>query len=172
MRLSTVIARFLVPAPLVSAYCLVRFSARVSMRAEVELGSGLKLGPGTTISSFTKIKTSPGGVTIGRDVSIASGVFISAPVTIGDDCLIGPNVTIVATRYRYARIDVPMRAQGHVTRGVEIGRDVWLGAGCCVVDGVRIGNGVIVAPNSMVTGNIPDNAIVQGNPAKAIFTRR
>ncbi len=41
-----------------------------------------------------------------------------------------------------------------------------------VLDGAQVGDGVIVAPNSVVSGRIPDNAIVQGNPAKVVFTRR
>ena len=42
----------------------------------------------------------------------------------------------------------------------------------CILDGSEIGDGVIIAPNSVVSARIPDNAIVQGNPAKIIFTRR
>jgi virginiamycin A acetyltransferase len=55
---------------------------------------------------------------------------------------------------------------------VRIGNDVWIGSGACVLDGARIGSGVIVAPNSVVSGTIPDQAVVQGNPARVIFTRR
>ncbi len=93
-------------------------------------------------------------------------------LTIGDDCLISPNVTIIANNYNYQRLDVPIRQQGSQSRGVRIGNDVWIGSGVCILDGAQVGSGVIVAPNSVVSGKIPDNVIVQGNPAKVIFTRR
>jgi acetyltransferase-like isoleucine patch superfamily enzyme len=93
-------------------------------------------------------------------------------VVIGDDCLISPNVTIIANNYNYQRLDVPIRQQGSTSKGVRIGANVWIGSGACILDGAQIGSGVIVAANSVVAGKIPDNAIVQGNPAKIIFTRR
>ena len=63
---------------------------------------------------------------------IATGCMISsgaAGVVIGDDTLIGPGVAIMAANRRYSRSDVPIREQGHTSKGVKIGRDVLLGAG-------------------------------------------
>ena len=166
--------RFLLPRPLVSLILLSKHGARVSHRAEVELSRNLKLGKRVRISSFVKIKTSDGPLEIGAHTSIASGCTIgsSGGTRIGRDCLIGPNVTIVATTYRYDRLDVPMREQGTTSRGISIGDDVLIGAGSCILNGAEIGSGVIIAAGSVVSGTIPPRAVIQGDPARVVFMRR
>jgi acetyltransferase-like isoleucine patch superfamily enzyme len=54
----------------------------------------------------------------------------------------------------------------------SVGNNVWIGAGAVILPGAEIADGVIVSPNSVVSGMVAANAIVQGNPAKTIFTRR
>ncbi len=56
----------------------------------------------------------------------------------------------------------------HITKGsgIRIGNDVWLGANCCILPGVTIGDGAIIAANAVVTKDVPDYAIVAGNPAR------
>jgi acetyltransferase-like isoleucine patch superfamily enzyme len=175
MSPAKLLQRFFVPSFVISLVYAFRFGALVSSRAEVELSPLLKLGKGTRISSFTKIKATDGPMTIGARVSIGTGCFLHAGMggfTIGDDSMISPNVSIVGSDYRYDRLDIPIQDQEVVSKGVSIGSNVWIGVGCAVLDGAAIGNGVIVAPNSVVSSRIPDNSIVTGNPAKAIFTRR
>jgi acetyltransferase-like isoleucine patch superfamily enzyme len=169
------IRRFLVPRWGISLFYLIKYRCRVSMRAEVDLSPMLQVGRGSEIGSFSKIKATYGPLRIGRDCSIGAGCFISSGtggLEIGDDCLISPRVTILANNYNYRGMDVPIRLQGCSSRGVRIGDNVWIGSGACILDGSRLGAGVIVTPNSVVSGTIPANAIVQGNPAKVIFTRR
>jgi acetyltransferase-like isoleucine patch superfamily enzyme len=169
------IRRFLVPRCGISLYYFIKFRCRVSTRAEVDLSPLLRVGRRSEIGSFTKIKASYGPLRIGRNCSIGSGCFISSGtggLEIGDDCLISPRVTILANNYNYRRMDIPIARQGCSSKGVLIGDNVWIGSGACILDGSRIGPGVIVTPNSVVSGKIPANAIVQGNPAKVIFTRR
>lgn len=174
MKLGTIFARFL-PAPLVSVVYWLKFGCFVSPRAEVELSRWVTIGRRAQISSFTKIKASRGPLTIGRDVSIGTGCFLQAGtvgLSLGDDCLISPHVTIVASNYRYDRLDLPIHCQGQTSRGVRIGSNVWLGVGVVVLDGSDIGDGAIVAPNSVVSGRLPPNTIARGDPAKVIFERR
>jgi acetyltransferase-like isoleucine patch superfamily enzyme len=175
MRPAKLAQRFLLPSFVISIIYACRFRAIISPRAEVELSPLLKLGKGTRISSFTKIKATDGPMTIGARVSIGTGCFLhagSAGVSIGDDTLVSPNVSIVGSNYRYDRLDVPIQEQGDISKGVTIGKDVWIGVGCAILDGASIGNHVIVAPNAVVSGRVSENAIVAGNPAKPIFTRR
>jgi acetyltransferase-like isoleucine patch superfamily enzyme len=175
MRPAKLAQRFLLPSFVISIVYAFRFGAMVSPRAEVELSPFLKLGKGTQISSFTKVKASDGPLTIGARVSIGSGCFIHAGpagVSIGDDSLISPNVSIVGSNYRYDRLDIPIQQQGEITKGITIGKDVWIGVGCAILDGARIGDHAIVAPNAVVSGPVAANVIVAGNPAKPIFTRR
>jgi acetyltransferase-like isoleucine patch superfamily enzyme len=135
----------------------------------------LRIGAGTKIGSFTKIKASEGPLEIGAEVSISVGCDISSGasgVFIGDDCLISSHVHIIGNNYNYDRIDIPIRLQGTSSKGIRIGSNVWVGAGACILDGSLIGDGVIVTPLSVVSSRIPENTIIQGNPAKIIFKRR
>ena len=166
--------RFLLPSFLVSIDAWIRYRCRISPRAEVEWSGNLRVGSGVTVSSFCKIKCA-GPLEIGAGTQIAPGCFITAHaggLRIGRDCMIGPNATIAANNYRYDDLDVPIRLQEQVSAGIVIGDNVWIAAGCVVLDGAQIGNGTIVTPNSVVSGRIPENSVLQGNPAKAIFTRR
>jgi len=175
VSLSRLARRFLVPRCLVSLYYLLRFRCKVSPRAEVELSPLLAIGRGSEIGSFTKIKASYGPLRIGARCFIGTGCFIASHqggVVIGDDCLISPQAAIIGSNYDYRRLDVPIRCQGSTSRGVRIGDDVWIGAGARILDGAAIGRGVIVTPNSVVAGSVPDFAIVQGDPARVVFTRR
>jgi len=176
MRPGTAVRRFLVPGFVVSIHAWLRFRCQVSPRAEVEITPLLKIGPRSVVGSFTKIKATDGPLTIGSHVEIANGCVLTSHaqgVEIGDDCLIGPNVSIIGNNYRYDRLDVPIRLQEKVSaKGIRVGRGVWIGAGCVLLDGADVGSRSILAPNSVVSGTVPERSIVQGNPGKVIFTRR
>lgn len=175
MKIGKLFRRFLVPARFVSVYYLLKFGSRVSPRAEVELSPNLTIGRGTDISSFVKLKASAGPVRIGRRVSIATGCFISphsAGIVIGDDSLIGPNCVIVAGNYRYERMDRTLRDQGDTSKGIRIGKDVWLGGNVSVLDGAEIGDQTIVMAGSVVSGRLPQGVVASGQPAKVVFKRR
>jgi acetyltransferase-like isoleucine patch superfamily enzyme len=116
-----------------------------------------------------------GPFTMGTGVQIGSNSFIGAGpggLTIGDHVLISPNCTILTTSYHYDRLGVPLQAQSISSQGVRIGHRVWVGANSVILDGTVLGDDVIVAAGSIVSGRIPDRSIVQGNPAKVVFTRR
>jgi len=175
MNTSTLLRRFLIPPIFVSIKCWLKFSCKVSPRAEVEVTPYLSMGEGSVISSFCKIKAPDGPLKIGANVSIATNTFIASHkkgIDIGNHCMIGPNVSIVSINYSYDRLDIPMCQQDQTSKGIIIGDDVWISSGCVVLDGSEIGSGVIITPNTVVSGIIPDNSIVQGNPGKVIFTRR
>jgi len=167
--------RFLVPSFVVTLVYLGKYGCKISPRAEVELSKRLRIGRGTEIGSFTKIKATDGDLSIGENVSIGTGCFISADaggIEVGDYSMIGPNVCIVGNDYRYDKLDTPVALQEKTSKGIVIGRDVWIGVGCAIMDGVTVGDHCIVAPNSVVTSSLPANSIAQGAPAKPIFERR
>lgn len=89
-----------------------------------------------------------------------------APVRIGDNCLVGPNVSIFTAGHP---VHPEMRNTG-LEYGIEIniGDNVWIG-GCSVINpGVTIGSNTVIASGSVVTKDIPDNVIAGGNPCKVI----
>lgn len=175
MNLAIAFRRFAIPSFIVTILCWLKFRAFVSTKAEVEYGPLLNIGRHSQISSFTKIKTSRGIVKIGCNTSIGTGCSISTGKTgviIGDDCLISPNVVIVAANYRFDDLEIPIRKQGFNSKGIKIGNNVWIGSNSAILDGANIGDGCIISANSVVSGKIPNNSVAQGNPAQVIFTRR
>lgn len=175
MKAALAIKRFLTPPVVVSFIYWRRYGAKVSPRAEVDLTRNITFGAGCVVSSFTKIKASVGRIAIGNHVQIATHCFMDtgpAGVTIGDHAMIGPLTCIVGINYSYARLDQPIALQPKTSKGIRIGRGVWIGAGCVILDGADIGDNAIVTPNSVVSGRVAENAVVQGNPAAVIFTRR
>jgi acetyltransferase-like isoleucine patch superfamily enzyme len=176
MKLSTGLRRLLIPRSLITLSYFVKYRALVSPRAEVELCHNLTFGAKATVSSYCKIKAMEGPVHIGARTDIGIGCFIAGykdGIKIGDDCLISPNVSIVGVNYNYDDLNRTFREQGLNSKGpIVIGNNVWIGTGAVILDNAQIEDGVIIAPNSVVSGHIPTNAIVQGNPAKVIFVRR
>jgi acetyltransferase-like isoleucine patch superfamily enzyme len=166
--------RFLLPQSVANVYLMVRHRCKISLRAEIELTRNIRLGRGVTISSFVKIKAPTGPLTVGRDSGFACFCFIAADgegIEIGDCCVIGPGVTMVSSNYVYERLDRPYMEQGHTSKGIRIGNNVWIGAGATIADGTVIGDNTIVVANSFLNRRYPSNAIVQGNPAKVILRR-
>lgn len=83
-------------------------------------------------------------------------VVVNPKAKIGKNCNLAHGVTIGQTN-RGEKKGVP-----------QIGDQVWIGTNAVIVGGIKIGNNVLIAPNSYVTENVPDNTIVMGNPAQLI----
>lgn len=84
-------------------------------------------------------------------------------ISIGDDCLIGPNVQLLAVSHA---IEPKQRLQKeNFAAPITIGNNVWIGAGVIVLAGVSIGDHAIVGAGSVVTKNVAANTVVAGNPA-------
>lgn len=93
-------------------------------------------------------------------------VLDEAPVTIGDDCFIGPNVSIYTACHSTDPVERNSRMEW--ARPVTIGDNVWIGGSVTILPGVSIGNNVTVGAGSVVTRDVPDNVVVAGNPARVI----
>jgi acetyltransferase-like isoleucine patch superfamily enzyme len=168
------VRRMLTPMIVVRLYYFWKHGAVISGKAEVDLAPSTIWGKGCVISAFTKMKIS-GPFVMGQRVQIATGCFIGAGpagLTLGDDVLISPHCTILTGTYLFDRLDVPLQDQGTISKGVRIGHRVWIGSNSVVLAGAEIGDNVIVSAGSVVSGTVPPNSIVLGNPAKVIFTRR
>lgn len=92
-------------------------------------------------------------------------------IDIGDDCVMGPDVVIMATSHGYDRVDLPIRSQVGWEKPVRIGNDVWIGTRVIILPGVEIGDHSIVAAGAVVTKSFPAYSILAGVPAKVVKTR-
>ena len=110
---------------------------------------------------------------------LAPYLYPGAPdrLVIGRYCQIAHGVRFVTASANHARDGISafpfpvfdpatMRDYTPDTRDIVIGNDVWLGMGATVCPGTRIGNGVIVGTRAVVSGKVPDYAVVTGNPAR------
>lgn len=111
------------------------------------------------------------GIQIGDDVSIAAFVHIwgHGGVTLGDRVLVATHVSITSLTHDYSSDN--MRYAPIIARHVVIRNDAWLGSNSVVLPGVTIGTGAVVGAGAVVTKDVPDYAIVVGQPAKILKYR-
>jgi acetyltransferase-like isoleucine patch superfamily enzyme len=108
----------------------------------------------------------------GKNIRVGKNVFINhacefmdrGGITIGDDVLIGPKVNLVTINHPLN----PATRRSTYCAPIVIRRGAWLGAGVSVMPGVTIGENVVVAANAVVTGDVSDNIVVGGIPARFI----
>ncbi|MFE2596067.1 sugar O-acetyltransferase [Streptomyces sp. NPDC001840] len=112
----------------------------------------------------------------GRYISIGARTFVnfnavfldSAPITIGSDVQIGPNVQLLTPIHELAA--ERRRAGWERAAPVTIGDNVWLGGGVIVCPGVTIGENTVVGAGAVVTKDLPAGVLAVGNPARVIRT--
>lgn len=110
-------------------------------------------------------------VELGDNVRISENCKIRKNTFIGDNVLIGPGVHILTATHNFEKIDLPICQQGSTQYYVKIGNDVWIGTNSIILPRVTVGSHAIIAAGAIVTKDIPDYAIVGGNPAKIIKMR-
>ncbi len=113
-------------------------------------------------------------VDYGSNIAIGSGCFANyglvaldvAPITIGDDVQIGPNVQLLTPNHP---VDAERRrAKLESAKPIVIGDNVWLGGGVIVLGGVTIGENTVVGAGAVVIRDLPANVVAVGNPARVV----
>lgn len=151
-------------------------SEYVCIAPDVKLGKGVKLsrfinlygcevGDRTKIGAFVEIQKN---AKVGKDCKISSHAFICEGVTIEDNVFIGHGVTFINDSYpRATTPEGELQTENHwrveptlVKKGASIG------SGATILCNVVVGEKAIVGAGSVVTRDVPDNAIVAGNPAR------
>ena len=93
-------------------------------------------------------------------------VLDEAYVTIGNDCFIGPNVSIYTACH--STDPVERNTRNEWAKPVTIGDNVWIGGSVTILPGVTIGDNVTIGAGSVVVKDVPSNTVVAGNPAKPL----
>jgi maltose O-acetyltransferase len=149
------------------------FGGKTSKKLRVFCAKRLFLKCGKNINIEHGARFAPFAITIGDNSGIAENCLIRRSVTIGNYVMIGPETLIITQNHIHSDITSPIGLQGNENvKPVVICDDVWIGARVIILPGRKIGKGAIVGAGAVVTRDVPDYAIVGGNPAKVIKMRK
>ncbi|NMF64107.1 sugar O-acetyltransferase [Brasilonema octagenarum] len=106
-------------------------------------------------------------IRVGRNVSVNQNCtfYDVGGLDIADDVMIGPNVSIITTGHP---LEPSQRRKVTIGKPIVIERNVWIATGAIIIGGVTIGKNSVVAAGSVVTKDVPPNALIGGNPARVI----
>jgi virginiamycin A acetyltransferase len=152
-------------------------TARVSRLADVEdstRGSSIVIEANVVIDSFVKIKPAggTGNVVIGQSTVINSGcvLYTGNGIAIGMRVAIAANCVLAPVNHEYRDRSRSFRDQGFSASkgGIVIESDVWIGAGCVILDGSIIRTGCVIGAMSLVRGEVEAFSVQCGNPLRLI----
>lgn len=120
---------------------------------------GAKIGSNCNLCAHTMIESD---VVVGDNVTVKSGVFLWDGTRIEDNVFIGPNATFTN--------DLMPRSKVYpdAFSGIRVRRGASIGANATILPGITIGENAMVGAGAVVTRDVPDNAVVAGNPARLI----
>jgi acetyltransferase-like isoleucine patch superfamily enzyme len=165
------------------AWLKLRFRGRLITDGIAFVGPGVKLeigpdaqvvlGRWSWIGHGTKIRAHEGEVRIGAKTVLGQECTISSfqHVSIGRECIVADRVMLIDFDHGVVEVERPVRHQGIYKRDVRVGHNVWVGYGACFLRGVTVGDNTIVGTYSVVTRDVPDDAVIGGAPARVLRMR-
>jgi acetyltransferase-like isoleucine patch superfamily enzyme len=142
---------------------------------EIEIGASARVDFGrfVWIGDRTKVRCHEGLVEIGQKTVLGQECTITAyqHIRIGEQCVIADKAMFIDFDHGVVEVERPIRLQGIYKRDVEVGSNVWIGYGACILRGVRVGDNSVIGTNSVVTKDVPANAVVGGIPARILRMR-
>ncbi|HEY7962310.1 MAG TPA: acyltransferase, partial [Solirubrobacteraceae bacterium] len=143
------------------------------VKLEIGREATLHIGRWAWIGHGSKIRVHEGEVRIGAKTVMGQECTISAyqHVAIGRECILADRVMLIDFDHGVVEVERPIRLQGIYKRDVNVGHNVWMGYGACVLRGVSVGENAIVGTSAVVTRDVPANAVVGGVPARLIRMR-
>ncbi len=144
-----------------------RLQLQIGRNGQIRFGRFVWLGHGT------KIRCHEGQVEIGAKTVLGQECTISAyqRVSIGQQCVIADRVMLIDFDHNVADAEQAIRKQGIYKRDVVVGSNVWIGYGAQILRGVTVGDNAIIGASSVVTRDIPANAVAAGTPARVVRMR-
>jgi len=140
---------------------------------EVKKGATLELGRWSWVGHGCKIRCHEGTVSIGAKSVLGQECTISSfqHVSIGRECIVADRVMLIDFDHGVVEQERPIRLQGIYKRDVDVGHNCWIGYGACILRGATIGDNAIVGTSTVVTKDVPANAVVGGVPARVLRMR-
>jgi acetyltransferase-like isoleucine patch superfamily enzyme len=142
--------------------------------------NGMYLGDRVSIGKYAIIRPSNmyggpigEGLVMGNNSNIGPYNYIgcSGKITIGDNVMLAPRVSIYAENHVFDNPNITIKAQGVYKKEVVIEDDCWIAANAVILAGVTIGKGSVVAAGSVVNEDVPAFSVVAGVPARVIKSR-
>jgi acetyltransferase-like isoleucine patch superfamily enzyme len=140
---------------------------------EIGRGATLHLGRWSWIGHGSKIRVHEGEARIGAKSVLGQECTISAfqHVSIGRECIVADRVMLIDFDHGVVEGDRPVRLQGIYKRDVRVGHNCWIGYGACILRGTTVGDNAVIGTSTVVTKDVPDNAVVGGAPARVLRMR-
>jgi len=128
---------------------------------------GCEIGDGTKIGAFVEIQKN---AFVGKNCKVSSHTFVCEGVTLEDNVFVGHGVTFINDSYpRATNSDGSMQTEADwKVETTRIKKGASIGSGATILANVTVGEKAIVGAGSVVTRDVPDHAIVAGNPAKVL----
>lgn len=147
--------------------------AGYGLRLRSVMGGRIELGDQVTFDRWVDLFSHNAVLRVGSDCHIGKGSVIAAreAITIGEGCQIAEHVTIRDQDHRVVA-GMPMSQSGFDTAPIQIGANVWIGAGATVTKGVTIGDSAVIGAGAVVTRDVAANERAVGVPAVAIASRK
>jgi len=136
--------------------------------------NSIRIQSGTSIGSGVRLKAGfSGKILIGKNVLIEdyTSIYAHKTLSIGDNTMISTHCFITDFNHKYPHSEYKhllLSEEGYTSNKTTIGNNVWIGANCCILDGVTIGDDAVIGAGSVVTKSIPARHIAVGNPARII----
>jgi len=150
---------------------MIAFSARVKSPSRLLPGSNVTIQQGSILHCGGKAWSGfRGYIRLGNGVKIGPYcvVYGAGGVELEDLVHLGPGVKLMSQAGKHDAMRLTP-TPNYLLESIHIGAGSWIGAGAVILGGSQIGRCVSVAPNSVISGVVPDYAVVVGNPSRVVF---
>jgi len=143
---------------------------RLCLRQSIEFGNNVRIGSFSQVVASTSFNEIGEFIKIGNNVGIGEYSYLGGAggLEIGDDCIIGQFFSCHPENHKFEDPNKLIRLQGVDRKGIQIGKNCWIGSKVTILDGVTIGDNCVIAAGAVVTKSMPSNSVIGGVPARVL----